>query len=262
MRPIIAPWFQLGYVIPHLYTDLDAYQFYSVAPPGAMLVTTQLDLSGYEVTAVERELPTFWSRVELLGTRGLDVIALSGVPIAAAMGRPRMLDLLAEVSERTGCRASTDLEAHIEALHHLGVSKLAIGSRWPSAVVEALTRYLAEAGIEVVAVRARGRDLAALKAADPASQHELALELGREVLQAAPEAEGLMLPGGLWFAIHAAPMLEAEFGVPVTLNIAATLWSGLHHRPGPLPYRPDSAWGRLLASLSPPPNGQAGTGPG
>jgi maleate cis-trans isomerase len=249
MREIVAPWFQLGYVIPHLYTDLDAYQFYRVAPEGAMLVTTQLDLAGYEVANVERELPTFWNRVELLGRRPIDTIALSGVPIAAALGRARILELLAEVTDRTGKPASTDVEAHIEALHHLGVSRLALGSRWPQAVVEALSGYLADAGIGVVAVRARGRSLDALKAADPMTQHELALDLGREVLRAAPDAEGLMLPGGLWFAIHAAPILEEEFGIPVTLNITATLWSALNRRAGELPRRPDPSWGRLLASL-------------
>ena len=41
---VISPWYQLGYVIPHLYTDLDAYQFYRVAPEGMMLVTTGLNL--------------------------------------------------------------------------------------------------------------------------------------------------------------------------------------------------------------------------
>jgi hypothetical protein len=54
----LAPWFRLGYVIPHLYTDLDAYQFYAIAPDGAMLVTTQLNLAEYSLAAVEAELDT------------------------------------------------------------------------------------------------------------------------------------------------------------------------------------------------------------
>ena len=39
---LIAPWYQLGYVIPHLYTDMDAYQFYRTAPEGMMLLTLSL----------------------------------------------------------------------------------------------------------------------------------------------------------------------------------------------------------------------------
>ena len=83
---IISPWYQLGYVIPHLYTDLDAYQFYRVAPEGMMLVTTGLNLKDYSLAAVEQELPTFWERIELLARKKVDRIALSGVPVAAGLG--------------------------------------------------------------------------------------------------------------------------------------------------------------------------------
>src|SRR5215210_3520781 len=63
---VVNPWYQLGYVIPHLYTDMDAYQFYRIAPEGMMLVTTGLDLPDYTLAGVERELPMFRERVELL----------------------------------------------------------------------------------------------------------------------------------------------------------------------------------------------------
>jgi maleate cis-trans isomerase len=246
---IVAPWYRLGYVIPHLHADLDAYQFYKVAPDGTMLVTTSLNLGEYSLAAVEAELPTLRDRVDILARQGVDRIALSGVPIASVLGRVRMLELLDEVERHTGRPADTDLEAHIAALRHLGASRLALATRWPEHVVAALTAYLAEAGIEVVAVRSRGRDLARNKTADPLADHELALELGRQVLADAPDAQALMLPGGLWFAIHAAPILEAESGVPVVLNITSTLWAALHARAGDLPHRPDPRWGRLLASL-------------
>ena len=246
---VVAPWFQLGYVIPHLYTDLDAYQFYKVAPDGMMLVTTQLNLADYSLAAVERELPTFHERVDLLGSRHVDVIALSGVPVAAGLGRTRVRELLDDVSQRTGRPADTDLEAHIAGLQDLGVERLALASRWPQTVVDAVTAYLGEAGIRVIASRAQGRSLGDLKSANPLGEHELALELGRQVMRDAPDAQGLMLPGGLWFAIHAAPVLESEFGVPVSLNITATIRAALRRYHGELPHRPDPAWGRLLATV-------------
>ena len=93
---IIAPWYQLGYVIPHLYTDLDAYQFYRVAPEGMMLVTTGLDLNDYTLAAVERELPALWQRFDLLAKKKVDRISLSGVPVASALGRKKTREILAE----------------------------------------------------------------------------------------------------------------------------------------------------------------------
>ncbi|MGE5523738.1 MAG: hypothetical protein ACM3SS_08475 [Rhodospirillaceae bacterium] len=246
---IITPWYQLGYVIPHVYTDLDAYQFYRVAPEGMMLVTTGLNLREYSLAAVETELPALWQRFDVLAKKKVDRISLSGVPVASALGRVRMREILAEGKSRTGLECDTDLEAHIAVLQHFGAARIALATRWPEAVNAALTRYLADAGIEVVACRSRARTLDENKHASAGADHELALELGRQVLEEAPAAQALLMPGGLWFAIHAAPMLEAEFGKPVLLNITSTTWAALRAAGGRMLHRPDARWGRVLANL-------------
>ena len=247
---IIAPWYYLGYVIPHLYTDLDAYQFYRIAPEGMVLVTTQLDLRDRTLPAVEDELPTLRERVDLLARLGrVHRIAISGVPLAAALGRERTLALLEEASARTGLPCDTDIEAHIRALKHLGASRIALAVKWSDAFNRSVIRYLSEAGIEVVASRAWGSSLEATKASNAAEDHLRALEVGRILLAEAPAAQALMIAGGLWFAIHAVPILEAEFGKPVTLNITATTWAVLHAEGGRLQRRPEPGWGKLLAGL-------------
>jgi maleate cis-trans isomerase len=246
---IISPWYQLGYVIPHLYTDMDAYQFYRVAPEGMMLVTTGLNLKEYSLAAVESELPALWQRFELLARKKVDRISLSGVPVASALGRRKMLEILAEAQQRTGLPCDTDLEAHIATLKHLGAEKIALATRWPEAVNSALTRYLGEAGIEVLACVARGRSLDQNKASGAADDHALALELGAQVLREAPQAQALLLPGGLWFAIHAVPLLEAGHGKPVLLNILSTTWAALRAAGPRMQQRPDPRWGKVLASL-------------
>jgi maleate cis-trans isomerase len=246
---IISPWYQLGYVIPHLYTDLDGYQFYRVAPEGMLLLTTGLNLTDYTLAAVEQELPALWQRFDLLASKKVDRISLSGVPVASALGRAKMREILAEGEQRTGVACDTDLEAHIATLQHFGATRIALATRWPERVNAALTRYLAEAGIEVVASRSRARTLEQNKHSGAADDHLLALELGREVLRAAPDAQALLMPGGLWFAIHAVPLLEAEYGRPVLLNILSTTWAALHTAGKRMLHRPDPRWGRVLASL-------------
>jgi len=246
---IISPWYQLGYIIPHRYTDMDAYQFYRVAPEGMMLVTTGLNLAGHSLAAVEHELPTFWERVDLLAKKKVDRIALSGVPVASMLGRTKMREILAEAQDRSGLPCDTDLEAHIATLQHLGARRIALATRWPESVVGALTRYLGEAGIEVIASRARVRTLEENKHSSAADDHLLALELGGQVLRESPEAQALLMPGGLWHAIHAVPLLEAEHGRPVLLNILSTTWAALHAAGNRMLRRPDARWGKVLASL-------------
>jgi maleate cis-trans isomerase len=246
---IISPWYHLGYVIPHLYTDLDAYQFYRVAPEGMMLVTTGLNLKDYTLAAVEQELPVLWQRFDLLAKKKVDRISLSGVPVASALGRAKMREILAEGESRTGLPCDTDLEAHIATLQHLGATRIALATRWPETVNAALTRYLADAGIEVIACRSRARSLDQNKYSSAADDHLLALELGRQVLRETPDAQALLMPGGLWYAIYAVPMLEAEFGRPVLLNILSTTWAALHAAGKRMLHRPDPRWGKVLASL-------------
>ena len=231
---IISPWYYLGYIIPHLYTDMDAYQFYRFAPEGMVLATTQLNLHDRTLPAVERELPTLQERVDLLAQLGrVQRIAISGVPLAAALGRARTLALLAEASSRTGLPCDTDIEAHIRALKHLGASRIALAVKWSAAFNQSVILYFQEAGIEVVASRAWGSSLGETKASNAAEDHLRALAVGRKLLAEAPAAQALMIAGGLWFAIHAVPLLEAEFGKPVTLNITATTWAALHAAEGP-----------------------------
>jgi maleate cis-trans isomerase len=160
-----------------------------------------------------------------------------------------MREILAEGEARTGIPCDTDLEAHIATLQHLGAKRIALATRWPEAVNAALTRYLAEAGIEVTACRSRARSLAENKQSSAADDHLLALDLGGQVLREAPDAQALLMPGGLWFAIHAVPLLEAEHGRPVLLNILSTTWAALHAAGERMLHRPDPRWGRVLASL-------------
>jgi hypothetical protein len=79
MNPI-APWYQLGYIIPHRYTDLDAYQFYKVAPEGMMLVTTGLDLAEYTLASVEAQMPAFSACLDLLAQRGWTALRSAAYP--------------------------------------------------------------------------------------------------------------------------------------------------------------------------------------
>ena len=246
---IISPWYQLGYIIPHAYTDMDAYQFYRVAPEGMMLVTTGLNFQGHSVEAAENELPTYWQRVDLLARKKVDRIALSGVPVASFLGRKRMLETLAQAEDRSGLPCDTDLEAHIAVLKHLGATRIALATRWHEATTSRLTSYLAEAGIEVIANYSRGTTFAQHKTADPNADHLLALELGGKALRETPDAQAVLMPGGLWHAMHAVPLLEAEYGRPVLLNILSTTWAALRAAGKRMLVRPDPRWGKVLASV-------------
>ena len=170
------------------------------------------------------------------------------MPFASALGGKERGRFLPRAGPH-GLPCDTDLEAHIATLQHFGATRIALVTRWPEPVVAALTRYLADAGIEVIASRSRPRSLDQNKHSSAADDHQLALELGGEVLRETPDAQALLMPGGLWYAIHAVPLLEAEHGRPVLLNILSTTWAALHAAGKRMLHRPDPRWGKVLASL-------------
>ena len=55
----------------------------------------------------------------------------------------------------------------------------------------------------------------------------------------------------------AVPVLEAEHGRPVLLNILSTTWAALHAAGDGMAHRPDPRWGRLMASLGEPAKSRA-----
>jgi maleate cis-trans isomerase len=160
-----------------------------------------------------------------------------------------MRELLAEAQSRSGLPCDTDLEAHVATLKHFGARRIALATRWGEPTNTALTKYLAESEIEVVGIAARGTSFGIARSADPAADHLLALELGRKALSEFPQAQALLMPGGLWHAMHAVPMLEAEFGKPVLLNILSTTRTALVQARERIVKRPDPRWGKVLQAV-------------
>jgi hypothetical protein len=73
---------------------------------------------------------------------------------------------------------------------------------------------------------------------------KLSVQLGREAIRKAPEAEGVLLPGGAWISLPAVPILEEECGKPLFTNEICRTWRLIHAGVAP----PIEGWGRLLAT--------------
>ncbi|HVR33026.1 MAG TPA: hypothetical protein VMS74_10015 [Acidimicrobiia bacterium] len=245
---VVFPWLRLGIIRAH-HTNMSNYQTYRIAPEGLLVYLTYLELDEYSLEAVEANMDRMWSCVDSLTESGADRIVMGGVPVAAALGRDRVLELHAAISDRSGLPVGSSFEDHITAMEHLGARKVALANRWPESTTLAVKAYLEAAGFELVSYRNAGGTLKENKKKSPESDHETAMELGRAAFTESPDADVLLLPGGNGYFLYAAPLLEAELGIPVLTNHTSTLWAALHGHGGPYPVRPEPRWGRLLQSL-------------
>ena len=214
-------------------------------PPDVKKVSSELDISDYTTERVDEAIRTrYWACVDELVRQGANRITLTGLPISSQLGRPRVLELLEETTRRTGVAADAHGEASIDAMRHLGLKRIAIASRWSEELNRKLTAYLTSAGFEVLAVTSAGQWARQAGSMSIEAGVKLAFQLAREAMREAPEADGLLLPGGAWRSLAAVPILEEDFGKPVVTNPLAEVWRLISQGIAP----PVKGWGRLLAT--------------
>jgi len=243
------PRFRYGVIHPRSHEALDrgpGYQFYRLVPLEVMELATSLGLENYTPEGVEKALGNYWKCVDTLAKEKAQVIIFGGAPVSAVATRARVVELLRETTAKTGVPADAPLEALIAAMKHLGLKKLAVGSRWADKVNDAIVGYLADGGIEVVGITKRNQWAAEAFAMSFEEGLNTALDVGREAAKLTPEAEAIAVPGGAAMALHVIPALEEEFGKPAFTNMSVEVWNQLV-RPGIVP--PVQGWGCLLANL-------------
>ena len=245
----LLPRFRYGVIQPRAHEEVQrarSYQLYRLLPLDFIEISTGLGLENYTREGVEKAIENYWTCVDRLAKEEVDHIIFSGAPISAMLTRPRVRDLLRQTKERTGISADAPLEALIAAMHHLGLKKLAIGSRWADPVNDAIKRYLEAGAIEVLGMTKRNQWASDSFAMSLEQGLEMALDVGREAARSWPEAEAISVPGGAAMSLHVIPAIEDEFGKPAFINMSAEVWNALV-RPGII--APVQGWGRLLAGM-------------
>ena len=245
----LLPRFRYGVIQPRAHEDVQrarSYQLYRLLPLDFMEISTGLGLENYTKEGVGKAINNYWTCVDRLVKEKVDHIIFSGAPISAMLTRPRVLQLLRETKERTGISADAPLEALVAAMKHLGLSRLAVGSRWADPVNDAIKRYLEAGGIEVVGITKRNQWASDSFAMTLEQGLEMALDVGREAARTWPEAEAISVPGGAAMSLHVIPAIEEEYGKPAFTNMSAEVWNDLV-RPGII--APVQGWGRLLAGM-------------
>ena len=221
------------------------YRFHLLVKENVMVISTGLvGMGDYTKEGVDRAIQTWWECVDLLVNEGVDLIVLGGAPVSAQLGRARVRELFDETKRRTGLTATGTLESAIEAMHHLGVQRLCVGTRWADEVNEGVRGYLHDGGIEVVDLFGRGYWSADMRQFSYEERLRLEMDVAREAAEKSPTSDGLLLPGGV-IAEHCIVPVEQEFGKTVFTNWNTEIWSTLVH-PGTI--APLQGWGRLLAS--------------
>lgn len=222
-----------------------AYQFYKIVPTDVMLVVAPLGIKDYTQDRVEEAITSFDDRVDSLAKEKADHLILGGAPVSAQLGRERVQRLLREAEDRTGIPGDGPIEAIIAAMQHLGLKRIAVGSRWADELNARVCAYLEEGGLEVVGITSRGQWAGEAFGMTFEEGLQTAIDVGREAAELDPNVDAIWVAGGAAMALHAIPAIEAEYHKPVFTNLSAEVWHGLVHTKLIEPVRD---WGTLLAT--------------
>jgi maleate cis-trans isomerase len=215
---------RIGFITPSAVVENNAYEFYLMAPRGVTIALTPMGMDVFAAGAAEDFLRRLPAATQELVNRKVEVLVQAGVPQVVTGGwgfEDRLRQVVADV---TDVPVATDIGACIEAMQALGMRRVAMLTPFDDALHEHLSRYVANAGIEVVAARScRTPEFADFTIAPLSYPYRAA----RALFQSATGADGVWITGAALPSVGMIEALETDLGVPVVSSMQAMFWAGL-----------------------------------
>jgi arylmalonate decarboxylase len=191
-------------------------------PSGVRFVAAGLGLEDMTPADYERALLGLEGAVDRVVDDGAEVVSLMGTSLSFYLGVEGHRELLDRLRAAAGGRpVSTMALAVVRALRHVGASRVCVLSAYTGTVADALTRFLDEMGIEVVA--AARLDITAIDRLVDVGTRTL-VERGTRLLEDAPDADALLLSCGGLSTLGAIAEIEQRRQLPVVSSSQAGLW--------------------------------------
>ncbi|MGH2383446.1 MAG: maleate cis-trans isomerase family protein [Candidatus Limnocylindria bacterium] len=196
----------------------------SVTPAGVAFIDGRTMVRTVDEKGLEEMMSQVVDEACKVASARADVIVQCGAPGIFLKGPGYDDEVIRNIHEATGVKATTMMNAMIAAMTALRMTRVAVGSIYIESVNAKLTSYIEMCGFSVTATKALG----IIKPED-CIDHEpdTAYRLGREVFAAAPGADGILISCGGLRSFEVIEALERDTGVPVVTSNQAALWQAL-----------------------------------
>ena len=234
---------RIGLLVPSSNTTVEV-EFYRALPKSVTLHVARLFLTQITPDSILGMVQDLEAQCRNLASADVDVIVLGATAPSFLKGLGYDREIIARIEQATGKRATTTSTALIDALRHLGVSRVALGSAYDAKVNAIAQSFLEASGMEVVAAQGLSYiDNLAVGRLEVASAYELARKVDRR------GAEAVVLACTNWKTMDAIEKLERELGKPVVTTSQASVWAALKIVGG---VEGVPGYGRLLKDLLAP----------
>ena len=214
---------RIGYTSPPLTTEIFPYEFYQIVPDGVTLVLTTLAIVVRSKDEVAASYDISMKAAREMAAAGVDIVCLGGVPINLSKGHANAEQMIVDLEAELNVKVSTSTSAQAKAAKVLGCKKVVVAQPYELSETGRIASYAAHFGCEVLGATGWG---SAFNQIGRIPRHA-AIEMGRKLMRAHPDADSILLPSPHWPTADALDTLEREFGVNVMAAHQAIVWDGL-----------------------------------
>jgi maleate isomerase len=233
---------RIGYISPTVIEVLP-YEFYKFAPDGVGLVGTTCGIDDWKPDEFEKGLAQVKGAAAYLGSRKVDYIIHGGGPLVVARGKGYEEIIVREVEAVSGVPATTGVRSGLEAMRHMGSRRIAIASCYPPMHNEALSKYLASFGFEVVLAEGTNMPFKDIQKQSPEEIYRFAMG----VIKQAKSCDTVYLPCPQWQGAQAVAAIEQDTGITAIAYTHANFFCAFRELGIGAPI---NGHGKLLASLA------------
>lgn len=210
---------RIGYISPSVM-ELNAYDFYRIAPKGVGLIAVTCMVEGWKEDAYKTALAQVESCAHELARRSCDFVVHGGAPLVLSQGKGFETKLLSQLQHIIGAPCTTSIVAAMDAFRDLSATKLAVVDPYPPELNAKMTQYLADWGFEVASLVSLGTSFTGSSAASVGDIYRAA----KEAVGQAASAELVFMPCANFPVVDVIEDIETDFGLPVVTNITSQLY--------------------------------------
>lgn len=212
---------RIGLLVPSSNTTVEP-EFYRALPAGITLHTARLFLTRIAADSILKMVEDLETQSRLLASADVDVIVLGATAPSFLKGLGYDRELIRKIEAVTGKRATTTSTALIEALRHLGVTRVVLGSAYDDKVNALAKSFLQENGVEVLNTQGLNLvDNLVVGRLGVETAYDLACKVDR------PDSEAIVLACTNWKTMDAIERIERELGKPVISTTQVSIWAAL-----------------------------------
>lgn len=212
---------RIGLLVPSSNTTVEP-EFYRALPPHITLHVARLHLTQITPESILGMVADLEAHSRSLASADVDVIVLGATAPSFLKGLGYDREIAQRIEAATGKRATTTSTALLEAIRHLKLQRVVLGSAYDDKVNGIARAFLEANGVTVLDAQGLGLvDNLEVGRLDDATAYELARRVDR------PDAQGIVLACTNWRTMGVIERLEQELHKPVISTTQVSVWAAL-----------------------------------